>query len=407
VIFLKKLHRMEVERANSWYVYTVFLFAVTIHRIDLVQPILQRLQRKAHQTYVDTHSGLPPTIHGDIFSPRKEKKDELSIFSGQTHTVATKSASLRSSRSSSNLGAPPSSAASSSSFTATDRSSPPRQNFTAIPSFATVHPNLVDELHCFDGRLNAQIHNAYYVNNDDFARTLLENSNQLPQRQQQQAFNPSNPPDQNAHGGTALRLSPGYLLPQSQSQSQNHDTISNQHENHHENHQKQNPTQSHMHLHSHDPPHPQSQNQIPDQNQIQAQYQVPTAPQVYHQQDMYNTAPPAYSHSHYPNQDAVVNYPPHNGTYDARSRSSSLQHWASAQPPVGYNHHPYPPPQNGNGYYHHHNPGPGQQGYMNNPPGQYYPESTPPSATTDDHSLQETWTSFMYQVGSPRQFLED
>lgn len=36
----------------------------------------------------------------------------------------------------------------------------------------------------------------------------------------------------------------------------------------------------------------------------------------------------------------------------------------------------------------------------------YTPEAALRGIAADDHSLQETWQSYMYNVGSPRQFLE-
>jgi len=38
---------------------------------------------------------------------------------------------------------------------------------------------------------------------------------------------------------------------------------------------------------------------------------------------------------------------------------------------------------------------------------QYTPERALRGIAADDHSLQETWQSFMNKVGSPRQFFDD
>ncbi|KAF8638366.1 hypothetical protein AX16_010513 [Volvariella volvacea WC 439] len=64
-------------------------------------PILQRLQHKAQQTYLESNSGIPPTLSmTELFKPTSSshlnassnnsqdpERDELSIFSGRTHTI--------------------------------------------------------------------------------------------------------------------------------------------------------------------------------------------------------------------------------------------------------------------------------------------------------------------------------
>jgi hypothetical protein len=121
-------------------------------------PILHRLSKKAVQVFEAARDGiLPSVIPNNIFEPSKPDahNDELSIFSGKTHTLTTKAKPPRSS--SMQSVASPSSGRSSS-------QSPPHQSFTDNPSFAGVHPSLVDELNVFDGHINAQIQNGYYPN---------------------------------------------------------------------------------------------------------------------------------------------------------------------------------------------------------------------------------------------------
>lgn len=54
---------------------------------------MARLQRKAQKSFDDYARGLSPNISNDVMKPSKadEEKDELEIFGGKTHTVATRS----------------------------------------------------------------------------------------------------------------------------------------------------------------------------------------------------------------------------------------------------------------------------------------------------------------------------
>ncbi|KAJ2927653.1 hypothetical protein H1R20_g9438, partial [Candolleomyces eurysporus] len=142
-------------------------------------PILKRLQTKAQQVYRDVHSGLPPKIANDIFrSSAEDEKDELLIFSGKTTTVTTKTAGGNPrSTSSSPQNMPASRAASGS----------PGQVFTDNPSFANVHPSLVNELNMFDGHIRAQIQNAHRAGGDVFGAPMaVDPQIRQPQQQQQQ-----------------------------------------------------------------------------------------------------------------------------------------------------------------------------------------------------------------------------
>ncbi|TFK25407.1 hypothetical protein FA15DRAFT_668474 [Coprinopsis marcescibilis] len=133
-------------------------------------PILKRLQGKAQQVFRDTNAGIPQRIANDIFRPsnlkEEEDQDELSIFSGKTHTVTKKSTGTTS-RSTGN--SPQSATASNS----REPSGSPGQMFADNPSFANVHSSLVNELNLFDGHIRAQIQNAYRQGGDVFGNSMV------------------------------------------------------------------------------------------------------------------------------------------------------------------------------------------------------------------------------------------
>ncbi|KAF9485642.1 hypothetical protein BDN70DRAFT_870940 [Pholiota conissans] len=120
-------------------------------------PILRRLQMKAHQALREANSGNPPSIPNDIFKPSKpgNKKDEMSIFSGKTHTVTTKTTTSPPSNRDTTI------ALSSSGSSSRASSDSPSQIFVDNPQFANVHPSLVSELSTFHGHIKAQIQNAH------------------------------------------------------------------------------------------------------------------------------------------------------------------------------------------------------------------------------------------------------
>ncbi|KAH6903168.1 hypothetical protein BKA70DRAFT_1301768 [Coprinopsis sp. MPI-PUGE-AT-0042] len=128
-------------------------------------PILKRLQGKAQQVFRDTNAGVPPRIPNDIFRPsnlkEEEEKDDLLIFGGKTHTVTTK-AGATSTRT--NGDSPRNTNISNS----REPSGSPAQMFTDNPSFANVHPSLVNELNSFDEQIRTQIRNAYRHPGDVF-----------------------------------------------------------------------------------------------------------------------------------------------------------------------------------------------------------------------------------------------
>ncbi|KAI0783269.1 fungal-specific transcription factor domain-containing protein [Abortiporus biennis] len=146
-------------------------------------PIVHRLYEKA---YVAFTQGLQ---RKDIFSPRDpegEKHDELSIFSGRTRTVATKSPkSLNNTRSMSQSKQSPHSSQSSPSHlpspmeTHSSRSSqsphgtpqegmsgtPPTLIRASVEAYGnSVHPMLIDQMRALEGQLETQISSVDYYN---------------------------------------------------------------------------------------------------------------------------------------------------------------------------------------------------------------------------------------------------
>ncbi|KAH9474722.1 putative transcriptional regulatory protein C1F7.11c [Psilocybe cubensis] len=137
-------------------------------------PILKRLQGKAQTACRNANSGVPAPIPNDIFKPSQtnEPKDELSIFSGKTHTLSTKATptggtSAQTSSTASGHSAPPRASSKSS-----RASSDSPKAIAEYPSFANVHPSLVSELSVFHGHIKTQIQNAYQNGNDLFSGSV-------------------------------------------------------------------------------------------------------------------------------------------------------------------------------------------------------------------------------------------
>ncbi|TFK52991.1 hypothetical protein OE88DRAFT_1656749 [Heliocybe sulcata] len=171
-------------------------------------PIIRRLYDKASQTYVDVRQqGVEPP-RKDIFTPTRPDKpnDELSIFSGRTHTVATKSAPpSRSSGSarrhpsetaSASVGSSVASPVDGSNGTASHAAPPVRSEASHSPHsepYAGVHPALAHQLQGFEGQLSAQMHDAYY-NNAQMREWVDEINSRLPVAQQQHYPPPQSQP---------------------------------------------------------------------------------------------------------------------------------------------------------------------------------------------------------------------
>ncbi|KAJ7777955.1 fungal-specific transcription factor domain-containing protein [Mycena maculata] len=117
-------------------------------------PILTRVTKKAVQVFEEARNGAPAIIPNNIFEPSRpdSSNDELAIFSGKTHTLTTKAKTR------------PNQASVSSPASARSLSDSPKETFMDHPSFAGVHPSLVNELNGFEGHINAQIQNGYYPN---------------------------------------------------------------------------------------------------------------------------------------------------------------------------------------------------------------------------------------------------
>lgn len=112
---------------------------------------------KAQQAFRDANSGMPPNVPNDIFKPSQidDQKDELSIFSGKTHTVST-------------VSTPITLTAGRSSQPTTSRGDSPQQILTENPSFVNVHPSLISELSSFQPFIREQVQNAYRIGGDVF-----------------------------------------------------------------------------------------------------------------------------------------------------------------------------------------------------------------------------------------------
>ncbi|KIK61336.1 hypothetical protein GYMLUDRAFT_42922 [Collybiopsis luxurians FD-317 M1] len=142
-------------------------------------PIVQRLLDKAQKVFFETSNGIPPSIPNDIFRPSDSTPDEISVFSGKTHTVTTKVARTTN---------PRSPAANSSPRNSESPTGSPSQAFTTTnPLFAGVHPSLVQELNGFDGHIAAQLQNAYNNHQENFTEVLMgPRASQATSAQQQQ-----------------------------------------------------------------------------------------------------------------------------------------------------------------------------------------------------------------------------
>ncbi|KAJ6588531.1 fungal-specific transcription factor domain-containing protein [Mycena capillaripes] len=142
-------------------------------------PILHRLSKKAVQVFEEARNGAPSIIPNNIFEPSRPdaQNDELSIFSGKTHTLTTMKA--KSPR--------PAQPSVSSPASLRSQSDSPSQILTDHPSFAGVHPSLVSELSGFDGHINAQIQNGYYPNGVYSQPMIVQTQHEEQYRMQEQA----------------------------------------------------------------------------------------------------------------------------------------------------------------------------------------------------------------------------
>ncbi|KAJ7120976.1 fungal-specific transcription factor domain-containing protein [Mycena epipterygia] len=146
-------------------------------------PILHRMSKRAVQMFEEARNGAPAMIPNNIFEPSRPDapNDELSIFSGKTHTLTTKAKTPRPVQ-------PQQSSSSPASMSSTrSLSDSPRQIFTDNPSFAGVHPSLVNELNVFDGHINEQIQSGYYPNGVYAQPLIVQAQQEQDYRMQEQA----------------------------------------------------------------------------------------------------------------------------------------------------------------------------------------------------------------------------
>ncbi|KAJ3746408.1 hypothetical protein DFH05DRAFT_1394703 [Lentinula detonsa] len=329
-------------------------------------PIVQRLLDKAQKVFYDTCNGVPPAISDDIFRPSETGSDEISVFSGKTHTVTTK-ARTPSGRSPGSNG----SARSSQSPTGS-----PSQTFsTTNPSFAGVHPTLVQELNTFDGHIIAQLQDAYNNHHTKFNEVLMGTraSQEISAQQQYEAEQ---------------------LTRQHYEQQQ----LTHQHPQH-----RPSATRSHI------PSHRQHHSAQPTSSH-QLQHEMYAIPAEYiHQHQLTSpissdasisptSATP--SRHHYPSPETVFE------THHLQSRPQAQEdgywpneHHSAMVEGVAYNDHQHPArptlqqPQRYNHGHHGHVPPPIPPTHQ-----QYTPEAAMQGMAAEDPRLQETWTSYMYKV---------
>ncbi|KAF7325243.1 Fungal-trans domain-containing protein [Mycena kentingensis (nom. inval.)] len=360
-------------------------------------PILQRVSKRAATLFEDACNGAPASIPNDIFEPSKSDgaNDELSIFSGKTHTLTTtkaKKPAAASTKASQNAPSPP---------TARSLSDSPEQTQIIVdnPSFAGVHPNLVKELNVFDGTLNAQIQNGY-ASNGMYAQQAFA-----------QPQPPSRPPPTvvgkvyDSYASSPISPSHPQTPALMHSTSQRSLRQAYQHQ-----HAPPPPPPSQQIVHSHTYPpdvsmqrpvsHSRSHRDLrqPSYEEPQQQYNV-----AYKQQQQ--VAPPmagnghghhahthahahAHSHSHSPEAMYMDTDPPATPTAYQAS-----QYWQHQQPARAYD------PQ------HQHQ----QQQHLRqinlqiDPHyGHYTPDAAMRGIATEDPAVQEHWQNYMHNVGSPR-----
>ncbi|TEB32701.1 hypothetical protein FA13DRAFT_1662397 [Coprinellus micaceus] len=489
-------------------------------------PILKRLQTKAQQVYRDVHSGLPPKVANDIFRPSgaEEEKDELSIFSGKTTTLTTKVSA--SGGTVSNGGSPQSSNGNMAASRAGSGS--PGHTFTTDnPSFANVHPSLVNELNMFDGHIRAQIQNAHRAAGDVFGipmavdpqirppqppptvvssvmhDALLQEQQQaqqqfLQQMEQQQRREEQQRLDMERQQSMA-RQQQEQMLRQQEAQRMHQEELLRQQHQKQEEYQQQRQQMSHQAPQPHQMGPPQGRRDyephrassyprpmdadpytppasavspsgpVPGLSQ-HALHRVPSSRvsmnQAYQQPGSSSIpGPPSHGsygqhqqhglsrqgHHHHPSQssssmmesqqrhmysmspESTSAAPlPHSHSHPQYSHSNTHSHTSSStnsydmqtMPPQQQHHQrddqPPPPPN-----YHWpaaptaYNGGPGAQGvYQGGGSGSHHQQGQPASyhytpggalrgIAADDPRLQETWQTYMYNMGSPRQFMGD
>ncbi|TFK67651.1 hypothetical protein BDN72DRAFT_90025 [Pluteus cervinus] len=381
-------------------------------------PIVQRLQAKARQTYVDSNTSLtPPANPTDIFRPSNTdgEKDEFSIFGGQTHTLTTKSSSTalrsRSSNHSENSSRAP-----------TDSPQP-----QYAKNFAGAHPTLVNELYRFHGQVNtralnqdpeelhqrqmqhpyvqplpaqAPLHSISQVMEVDQGlehlpvihkpeRMQLDYRHQEQQRIHQQRPHPRlalrrrTSQQFQDHSQTSSPISPfsgDHFPSQLSSQTlgyQHHSLLAGQRNNSVPDFSRSTPL-------SHSQSHPNLQRHFQPKGHPQHPQQQPTAQQQYNNADvpMQHSNWPSFASQFQPTQNSA---PPasHVGTGNDQHHQQQRERKPYVQPTNMF------------------------QMTLQSQPQAYTPGGVLAGIAADDRSLQETWQSYMSKVGTPRMHFED
>ncbi|KAF8233042.1 hypothetical protein L208DRAFT_1268931 [Tricholoma matsutake] len=441
-------------------------------------PIIQRLQTKARQVFLEANSGITPGIPNNIFQstpPDKQPKDELSIFSGKTHPVATKAkSSTPPTRSRSGTSPHTQSSVPGSSTSSSSRSLPdsPQGLLTDYPSFAGVHPSLVDELNAFDGHIASQIRDAYLVNNGLFGAPMdisrerrhqhMEFERQQHQHMEREREREEIERQQQRHQMEMERQQhmererlERQQLEIREIEMRQHQMQQQQRHQQQQQYQRQQEQQleQQRQLHRRQEAqgseqqqrqfrHPQDQQlqhyQHPPQNHAQYQQQYEQPPpglratlshsrsfaniHQQHQQQQHQhqpiqpphsmyVVPPEYRPQHRPHPESTshspqttpfpISEPGH--SYDANANPQQIvvdtdddinttgfqEYWAAA--PTDYSNTGQVPATPQSQVYQHH----------------YTPDAALKGIAADDRSLQETWQSYMYNVGSPRHLFQD
>ncbi|KAJ4490375.1 hypothetical protein J3R30DRAFT_3278237 [Lentinula aciculospora] len=341
-------------------------------------PILQRLLDKAQKIFYDTCNGVPPAVPNDIFRPSDTGSDEISVFSGKTHTVTTKAARTPNTRSPGSNGSARSSQSPGGS---------PSQTFsTTNPSFDGVHPTLVQELHTFDGHIHAQLHNAYTNHHAKFSESHpnLHRVN-----------------DYNEYNQASLVPTPNHY----------HNALSSGLQHQHQQPPRLVTHQQLQHRHSTTRSHNQSHRQHHSVQPIthQPQHEMYTIPADYIHQNQI-TSPISSEVSISPTSSTPVRpyhlsetvfetHPPQSRPHAGVARGSGYwpnEHHLAVTDVVTYNDHPVRHGTQTRHYNH------GHQGPVPVPVPSTHPQYTPEAAmqgmAAPDPQLQETWRSYMYKV---------
>ncbi|PFH53475.1 hypothetical protein AMATHDRAFT_73300 [Amanita thiersii Skay4041] len=392
-------------------------------------PILQRLKMKAQMKIMDVSHGVSPSIPGDIFRPSQleEDKDELSIFSGRTHTMTARTSNPSLTRST-RLDGNSSISSADSPCESSDR--PQLLSHTDNPSFRGVHPSLVNELNRFAGCIDAQIQDACahgdldQIMGSPVQRDILRSQSHprsqegdmqgIPEKsEQQQSCQPDSRP-------TLPKIEPHYSQPIPPMEiSQGIPSLEGMYL------MRQTGMVDRCQASAPTPATPPyypieyvAPSIVPDppavsQGTMRSPIQMSTgsahSPHA-HSDQVYQRQPQQQGYPLLPPQ--VPEYdmdPPYNQQrihYAPSFRSSSCNLGGQVPPPPVQVSRPYQYwPNNAENVI---VPGPSRHTPLNQGHFRAYtPEAVLRGIAADDNSLQETWQSYMFKVGSPRLLLDD